>query len=187
MNVAQLRMWNITLPIGNHRYHDEGYVDSLRDAARKVYQSYGDSESDPFIHKLSRGFYIGKGLDVHVMYLRSPSTPLDIQNRAHEEFHAADYCYGLDFLSSVTQEKGTPINFKEIEDEQVRANVGALFVLDQNGFSSRDLGKYRKYQEMAPAVEIWNKVKPPKKRFFFPFFWRRGQKNIEPIVYRRIK
>lgn len=172
MNVAQLKMWNLALPIGNLRYHDEGYVDSLEEAARQVHNKYGEPRPD-ISFKNALGFYTKIGLDIHIMYLRRPTAPLDIQNRAHEEFHAAECCDGLEFLSSATRERGTPINFEEIKDEQVRANVGALYVLDQHGFSPRDLGKYRKYQEMAPAVEIWNKIKPPKRKFFFPFFWKK--------------
>jgi hypothetical protein len=169
MNVAQLKTWNVNLPIGNMRYHDEGYVASINEKIKQIYQSYGETDY-PVLRGESLGFYIRQGLDVHIMYLRRPSLVLDIQNRAHEEFHAAEECGGIDFLSAIVQGNGINIDFRQIPNEQVRANVGALYVLDQRGFSPKDLGKYIRHQEMAPAVKIWNKIKPAKRSFFSSLF-----------------
>jgi hypothetical protein len=167
MNYAQLNVWDVVVPIGNFKYHDEGYVESIKASIKQIHNEYGKPEPSINFRNVF-GFYTRIGLDIHIMYLPRPSIPLDIQNRAHEEFHAIECCNRVDLLSLILKERGkVNINFEDIKDEETRANVGSLYVMDQYGFSPKELGRYLKCKEMINAVKIWNELKPSRRRFLF--------------------
>jgi hypothetical protein len=164
MNQAHFQMLDMTIPSGRYNYHDEGYVASIPEAVGKLYT--GTREEPPTVPKGATGFYAGLGLDVHIFYLQKPTLPLDIQNRAHEETHAADYIGGLDFVSDKMLEQQVRINLKEIDDEEVRAQLGSLYALHKRGFFTRQLGKYRADVRLAKAIKIWKQSEFPKRKWF---------------------
>ena len=164
MNQAHFQILGMVMPSGRYQYHDEGYVESVRDAVKQLYQKYG--EDSPQVTKDVTGFYAGRGLDIHILYSRKPTKPLDIQNRAHEETHAIDYIKGLDFLSDKMLEQNVRINLKEVDDEEVRAQLGSLYALHKHGFSVRQLGAYRRDVRLQKAIKIWRQSEFPKRRWF---------------------
>lgn len=174
MTDANFQVLGIKIPSGRYNYHDEGYVSSIREAVGNLCLRKG--EETPNISKDALGFYAGLGLDVHIFYVKRPTIPLDIQNRAHEETHAVDYIGGLDVLSAaILENQRVRINLKEVDDEDVRAQLGSLYALYSRGISPRKLGRYLTDTRLTKARKIWNQSREPR-RTFFPFFWRRDKK-----------
>ena len=164
MNQIQFQALGITVPVGRFIYHDDGYVNSIPDAVDRLYRGIG--EEPPYIEKDTLGFYAGLGLDIHILYIRRPTPSLDIQNRAHEELYAAEYVGALDFVSDKMLEQGVRINLKEVNDKEVRAQLGSLYALHRAGFSVRQLGAYRRDVRLQKAIKIWRQSEVPKRRSF---------------------
>jgi hypothetical protein len=169
MNKAHFEILGITVPSGRYQYHDEGYVDSIPDATKRINKLYGfdNSNYDAIKYRNAIGMHCGRGFNSHIFYLQRPTRILDIQNRSHEETHALDFIEQLDALADkLLEEQHVRINFKEVDDQEVRAQLGSLYALHARGLSLWRLWGVYATDTFSTAKKIYQQSKQPQKRFF---------------------
>jgi hypothetical protein len=146
MNYARLKVLGIKAPIGHRVYHDDGYVASIEVHTRRINEIYGSGglSSNGNFQGHILGRHSTRGRHHHIFYLRQPTREANAVVRAHEETHMLDSADGLDLLAErLLDRQGVRINFKEIDDREVRAQLGALYALQLRGISPDMLfGKY---------------------------------------------
>jgi hypothetical protein len=180
MNYANLKILNIELPIGANKYHDDGFVKSMPMHEKKLNRHYGffahQREAEKNIG-LCASYFKGKGISNfypvvdhhHIFYLKQSNDVLDILLRAHEETHALDKLGGLDILSEkLLQEQRVKINFKQIDEEEVRAELGAMYALNsrKNSVSEKWFAYMFSDRDTNAARKIYKQSKLPERKFF---------------------
>jgi len=144
-------------------YTDEGFVKSISDKTMELYERYGyptkgyDRSTDENVK--GRYLHFTYAQKFHILYLDLGSEPLNIQNRAHEETHIIDLMNQLDILMErIYQLHRVRINFHEIEDRELRAQLGSLSALYANGYTPEDMpARYSQVNaNWIEAQKIWN-------------------------------
>ena len=169
MNEAYFQILGFTVPSGQYIYHDDGYVDSITDATKRINELYGFDNS--YYNMFEDIGVIGRhckiGFNSHIFYLRRPTIALDIQNRSHEETHALSSIGQLDVLTDMLlEEQGVKINLKEVDDEEVRAQLGSLYAL--NARYPPDVISKLPYGNITFSIAqtMYKQAKQPMRRFF---------------------
>ncbi len=91
-------------------------------------------ESDNVAGSEWRGLYV-KFVDLlkvhhYIFYRKDNFLPIEVRVRAHEETHVLEYFKGLDLLSDkILKEQNVKINFRQIDDKEVRADIGSIYAL----------------------------------------------------------
>jgi len=167
MNEANLKVLELTVPCGKFRYHDNGFVESISD------ETIGVHGLDEFCYdrrqdRLTVGKFCHNGWDLYVFYKDAKSVRDNIRLRAHEETHALDFMCGLDYLSDVLlQNQNVRINFRNIDSREIRAELGALYALRQNGFGPWGLFIDSLLDsDFIMARKIYKKSKQSEKKYF---------------------
>lgn len=169
MNEANFQVLGFSVPSGNYKHHDDGYVSSISDATMRVNQLYSldNSNYNADADKNVIGKQCIRGLNSHIFYTKRPTRASDIQNRSHEETHALEFIGQLDALADrLFEEQGVKINLKEIDDEEVRAQLGSLYALNARGLSPWRLWLVYENDTFTTAKKLYKQAKQPKKSFF---------------------
>lgn len=67
---------------------------------------------------------------IHIFYLKSKISGVNIIIRAHEEFHAAEALGWLDFVAAkILNKQNVDIDFNLVSSEDVRAYLGSIYAL----------------------------------------------------------
>ena len=139
MNEAHFEILGLTVPSRNHKYYDDGFVSSISEATMQINNLYGQSNRG---YDITRDEYVEgrcckKGMNHHIFYLKHHFEVADIRIRAHEETHALEQIGGLDYLmDQLYEDKGVEIDFYDVDNIEVRADLGAMYALDLNCLSS---------------------------------------------------
>ena len=182
MNHANLEILGITVPMGIAKYYDDGFVESILKHTLELNKKYNISDSDYNI-KLEEGVkgmcYSSIGINHyamshHIFYVKQPIEPGNILVRAHEESHVATHSYkrkGLDVLAKrLLKKQRVKINLKEIDENEVIANLGSLYALHARGIPQWEIELlYTIYGEpgsRTTAKKIYEQSKLPRKKFF---------------------
>lgn len=142
LNYANLEILDIALPLGFNTFEDLGYVDSIEDTIEML-------SKKPFLKRSNNRQLLGNTFlfeykffnlkNISIFYLKLPKKIQNIYVRAHEETHALDILGGLELLEKeLRDEQKVKINFKKINDEEVRADIGAIYALYKNNYSDSD-------------------------------------------------
>jgi len=131
MNYAHLKILGITVPIGNHNYYDDGFIESIIKHSLKLDKKYGVTNLDYDIsYAFKEGLSYQLGINHHIFYLKQPRETGNIRIRAHEETHVLDHLGRLDILEEkLLKEQRIKINFREIDEKEVKAELGSLYAL----------------------------------------------------------
>ncbi|OIO61991.1 hypothetical protein COY26_00440 [Candidatus Woesearchaeota archaeon CG_4_10_14_0_2_um_filter_33_10] len=179
MNYANLKILGITLPIGHiDKYHDDGFVESILKHSLKLNKKYGKTNSDCDIKACKRA--VGTSYRVcinhrifyyHIFYVKQPIESANIFVRAHEETHALNAFEQLDTLAEkLLEEQRVKINFKEIDESEVIANLGSLYALYARGIPQSEIEwlytMYGNDDSGTTAKRIYKQFELPRKRFF---------------------
>jgi len=172
MNYANLEILGITAPIGIKKYHDDGFVESLKGHIIKLNRLY-DCECYNYIrvNELSMGKCASIYLNCHIFYIKQSIETENILVRAHEETHALDIFNQLDALAErLLEEQRIKINFKEIDESEVIANLGSLYALYARGIPQSEIEwlytMYGNDDSGTTAKRIYKQFELPRKRFF---------------------
>jgi len=152
MGTANLEILGLQVPMEIAEvYHDDGYVESIEEHLKKFKAK--DKNLRAAVENLDitkvGGVYFRwtkrfAKIHHHIVYLRQDSVEEAILIRAHEETHALDAFGGLDLLADkMLNEQGVRINFSEIDDNQTRAHLGAIYALVANGVNLEAVGSRR--------------------------------------------
>jgi hypothetical protein len=173
MNKAHFEVLGFTVPSRAYTFHDDGYVSSITDATMRVNELYNldNSNYDASADKNVIGRHCKRGLNSHIFYFQRPTRASDVQNRSHEETHVLEHIGQLDALTDrLSEEQNVKINLKDVDDEEVRAQLGSLYALNARGFGGMwALWKLKSAYEndtFTTAKTIYEQAKQPKKRFF---------------------
>ncbi|MCK5450065.1 hypothetical protein KAI32_04310 [Candidatus Pacearchaeota archaeon] len=184
MNKTYFQVLRLTVPSGQYKYTDEGYVDSISDETLRLSNLYGMNILN--YNKNRDKTVIGKkfqsGLNIHIFYLDQGLTRRNvrlrgyeeiharrnIRLRGHEETHALEGMEGLDYLTdALRQNQNVKINLKEVDEEEIRAELGALYALNLRGLAPGDLSSLVYDKDFTKARELYKQSKQPQKRSFF--------------------
>ena len=142
MNYAHLEILGITVPIGHiDKYHDDGFVESITAHVIKLSRFY-DFDCSNSIRLDERA--VGKCTEIypncHIFYVKQSTETKNIFVRANEETHALDIFNQLDALAEkLLKEQRIKINFKEIDEDEVRATLGSLYALHARGIPQSEI------------------------------------------------
>ncbi len=173
MNEAHFQVLGFTAPLGLYTFHDDGYVSSISDKNMQLNNLYGLDNSDYDINKdkrtIGRCYWVD--FDLHIFYLKRPTRASDIQNRSHEETHVLDHIGQLDVLTDrLMEEQCVKINMKEVDDKELRAQLGSLYALNSRGFGNMwayyNLGLIYEHDTFTTAKKMYKQAKQSRKRFF---------------------
>jgi len=158
---AKMEILGLDIPIGLlNRYHDEGYVKSISDKTKQLEIKYGflsDTEYD----KLSNEHVLGRTYEykfllktrVHIYYLQQGFEPYDVKTRGHEETHAVEFFGKLNLLETkILEEQRVRLNFQEVDEEEVRADLGAISAMNARGIHVDLIVKISPYFEIAKKL-----------------------------------
>ena len=142
MAKAFLEILNLKISVGLfNKYYDDGFVKSLKEHQEILFKKYNISgkTADPELDKKIVGMHqsFNKFFKQHhrIYYLNTYFTPWNIQIRAHEETHILDNLHFLNLLSEKNFfEQKVKINFKKIDEEEVRAQIGSIYAMFAYGF-----------------------------------------------------
>jgi len=164
MTRAKMEILELDFPIGLlSRYHDEGYVKSVFERSKQLDIKYGFFRDEtgyverPDIHTLGHTY---EKIDlfktqVHIYYLRQISRPNDVATRGHEETHAVE-SFGnkkLDLLAAkILEEQRVRLNFQEVDEEEVRADLGGISAVYARGMHVDLIVKISPYFEIAKKL-----------------------------------
>jgi len=82
-----------------------------------------------------------RGYDHHIFYKESFFNSWNIYVRAHEETHVLEHLEHLDLLEKrLLDEQNVKINFNQIEDSEVKGDLGSIYALNKNRISMWRLG-----------------------------------------------
>ena len=172
MNYANLKILGITVPIGIKKYHDDGFVKSLTAHVIKLSRLY-DFECSNYIrvNETAVGKCAPIDLNCHIFYIKQSTEKENILVRAHEETHALFAFKGLDALAErLLEEQRIKINFKEIDEEEVIANLGSLYALHARGISQSEIELlYKTYGDVDSGItarRIYKQSKLSRKKSF---------------------
>jgi len=169
MNEAHFKILEFTVPSGTYRHHDDGYVSSISDTTMRVNELYSlnNQNYDTSADKYVIGRHYGIERDSHIFYLERPTIALDIQNRSHEETHALEFIGQLDALTDrLFEEQGVKINLKEVDDREVRAQLGSLYALNARDLALWKLELLYKNETFSAAKKIYKQSKQLQRKFF---------------------
>jgi len=146
MAKANLEVLGLKVPLGLfHVYHDDGFVDSIQghiEALAKKYDEWGWSFAGNHVigrYELHNTFFGGNH---HIFYLDTSFEAVNIGIRAHEETEVLRERKRLGYLADkILAEQGARINFKEIENPEVIAEIGAIYALLSRGISLEEYEK----------------------------------------------
>lgn len=165
MNIEHFKALDITAFIGNNRFQDLGYVDSISEKTKEINKKHGSSFelSDECVV----GICIQRGFDHYIFYLNQFIKYDNWGTRGHEETHVLDFLNLLPILEEkLFETQKVKINLKNIDEIEVRANIGGIYAVNQRNFNffSRILSNYN--SDFRKAFKIYNQSKLPQKKFF---------------------
>jgi len=166
MDRAYFKALNFKVDLGKYKFYDEGYVDSIIDANKKIKEGYKKNVLNlesifPRIH----GRCYRRGDNFHIFYLKSDIKVKDIQIRSHEETHVLDLTNCLDLLEDrMRGELHVNIDFDSIEDIEIKANLGSFYAI----FSNNPPRPWNLISNsgIEEAFEIYKKSRLPIKKIF---------------------
>ncbi|MBI2138426.1 hypothetical protein HYU13_02470 [Candidatus Woesearchaeota archaeon] len=151
MPTNTLEMLRITFESDGFTFHDYGFVESIVEHRRKIYQQINGTLEG--IEKLSSPddkkrtgeyfFFFEAGMKHGVSYYLKKDDMSNIGNRAHEETHALHDAGRLDILEGRLRNFGVFIGvsgFKPFSDctafeQELAANIGKIYALFINGIN----------------------------------------------------
>ena len=143
MAKAKLEILGLTVPIGwFHTHHDDGFVDSIQKHIEALAEKY-DRWGWPFVGKHVIGmyelYYTFFGAHHHIFYLDTSFEIVNISTRAHEETEFLRERGRLSYLADkILAEQNVRINFKEIKNPEVIAEIGSIYALLSRGISFKE-------------------------------------------------
>jgi hypothetical protein len=162
---ARLDALDLEVPLKfTESYHDDGYFDSMNDYGRYIDLRYrqsggpslkaieGDKDHvspNAVLFEVKKGFRI----NYHIACFDPDSTLRKIL-LAHEETHVLDRMGKLDYLSRRMRDLArVDVNFNMVEDGEVIADIGLIYVADRMGFleSIECFGN----NSFAPAMNVY--------------------------------
>tara|TARA_Y100000310_G_scaffold276920_1_gene294415 strand:+ start:610 stop:1128 length:519 start_codon:yes stop_codon:yes gene_type:complete len=170
MDEIHFEILGITVPSEGHYFYDKGYVNSISDATMEINALYGFDNSD--YNNDADKDVIGRHcqrllFDHYIIYLDQFYAMDNIRLRAHEETHALEGMGQLDVLTDrLLEEQNVKINFKEIDDGEIRAELGALYALHARGISSWKIWLMCIDDLLETTTKIYKQSKQSQKRFF---------------------
>ena len=170
MNYASLEILGMDVPIGTNQYHDDGFVESIMEHSKELSKFYG--YSNEYCDKiLSRGNIIGAHYLVaghhHIFYLKPFTNTETIRIRAHEETHVPDSVGKIGILEErLFEEQGVKINFLEIEEKEIKAELGALYALRSRNIPIWRASLFHDNRDWSVAKKIYKQSKVPRKMIF---------------------
>jgi hypothetical protein len=168
MNQAHYPILRITVPSGKYKFHDEGYVSSINETAKRLDNSYGCNDTEYNARMNVIGAHYVMGTNSHIFYMDQGSIVKNLRVRAHEETHSVDFIGQLDFLTDrLLEEQNVKINLKEIDNIEVRAELGSLYALYSRGFGPWSLVLDSLFKtDFIVARKIYTQSRQPQKSFF---------------------
>jgi len=169
MNYALLEILGIDVAIGKDEYHDDGFVKSIIEHSRELDNFYGyDHKNSDKI--LSQGNIVGAhyhGRNHHHIFYLKPSTNTEtVRIRAHEETHVLNSVGKIGILEErLSEEQGVKINLLEIDEKEIKAELGALYALSSRGISTWKL-PFHFGNDWSVAKKIYKQSKIPRKMIF---------------------
>ena len=171
-NYANLKILGITVPTGIKKYHDDGFVKSLKAHLIKLNRLHGFERFNYIrIDENAVGKFALMDLNYHIFYIKQSKETGNILIRAHEETHALDEFEKLDALAErLLEEQRVKINFKEIDEKEVIAHLGSLYALHARGISQSKIellyDMYGDINSGTTAKRIYKQSKLPRKKSF---------------------
>lgn len=190
-NFANLRVVGLEYDLPeNRRFHDIGYVPSVIKQRRKIDATYGClGKENTYRGPIYSGEHawreqrLPSGLIVihnFIYYMEHAFLPSDIQTRAHEEGHVADFDKKLHLIDEkILDEERVRVNLGSVDgigwsDEKradVKADIVGIFAVENRGFHpsvlrgrpERPLDEY--FDE---ALRIYDAGRLPERFFSFP-------------------
>lgn len=176
MNKASLEILGIDISIGEYNYQDIGFVDSLIECTKDINKKHGlgdklvGSASDLSYEGFSiknLGKHCQRGKNHYIFYIKQPNFKADIRIRAHEETHILDSFNQIEILADkLLKHQGIKIDFKEINQREIRAELGAIYALYSRGISPWRLWPYYSGEDWSIANKIYKQSKIPRKTYF---------------------
>ncbi len=178
---------DLQIPIPkNVNLHYDGFVEDISEHSLRLIADYNNLtpekmkqeeriierfKSDPFVCGRLHTFSINKKINNHIFLKKSKYFDEDTLNLAHEETHFLDYvlnlsCHQLEPMEILAQDildrNNRLTRFSEIEDEEVRADIGGIhgLSLHKGNIYHPELFRSLSYPL---AFKIWKKSKIPKR------------------------
>jgi len=173
MNQIHFQILGITVPSGEFRFHDDGYIDSFAKKKNELNLKYNPKY--PVLIAENEGGYeryggmcTQIGSDIHIYYARFSSRAVDILVRAHEETHALEFMGCLEYLEDCLYEnQNVKIDLNEVEPKETRISLGALYALHSRGFSPWITWLRFRNKDFLNAMKIYRQSKLPHKNLLF--------------------
>lgn len=176
--VVQLKKLGLSFPIYTpDSFTDFGFVPSIAQQRRELDVRYNCITAvAPYVNilKLFGAHYKSEGpLGKHsyIYFADQNSSIRNLYTRGHEETHVAEFFGQLEQLAAVMEkEQGIRIEFDKIIDFDVRAEIGALFALENHGFNPDSLigeGKLA-HPFLRDALGLYEGSRVPKRTILIP-------------------
>jgi len=146
MRTASLTVLGIKVPLKfRDVYHDDGFVSSVNEHTFKLVQQYGRGiienrygmDADPSTMRDSPGRYLffpGVFRDHHHICYNDMGFMENLFLRGHEESEFLEEIDRLDLLAEkLMPHTNRPVNFKDIQDGEVRNHFGSAYAFLRNG------------------------------------------------------
>jgi len=176
MNKAKLEILGLEFSIGLFRvYHDDGFVKSLIKHTTKLDKRYNFPDKryyEALVNKPLLGMHITrfdgyKHQHEHIYYLDKGFTPFNIFIRGHEEMHVVEDNCQLDLLSDkILEEQKVRINFGEVDDEEIRANLGGIYAMYARGMHPDLLNNCYYEGRFEAAKQLYEQSRLPERTIF---------------------
>lgn len=181
MKIARLEILGIDASLRrNESYYDDGFVSCLKTHAQKLCSHYpckNNLLNQRFLernYKETKGFYLPlaspHGWEYHIAYKNCNDEAINLFTRAHEETHVMHELDGLDTLTQrFLEDQRVLIDFKGIGEEEIIADLGAIYALIQRNLRPEAVrGEYKaktkNYFDI--AMKLYNQSKIPARCIF---------------------
>lgn len=171
MTYATFEVLGFSISIRNNEYHDDGYVEDLDKYQEGLIEKYGAINNGKRLNNpiglCNEIITPNKKKIVHIYYIENYGA-LNTWVRAHEETHALDCFKRLTALEQMLlEDQKVKIDFNKIDEPEVRANLGALYVFHFKGMSLWNVwDKCLFNSDTRKARKLYNQSKLPKKKYF---------------------
>lgn len=183
MAVAKLQILGLEFRISPFStYHDDGYVESVAVHLKQVDRRHAIYRDRLYYAALERkrlhGYCLQERLlnlvppiltrHVTIWYLDMGFLPLNVLVRGHEETHALEGFKRLDLLADkMLEEQKVCINFQEVVEEEVRAELGGIYAIFARGFHP-DMVNSDPTSYFHVARDLYEQSILPEKTIFLP-------------------
>jgi len=159
----------------NTEFNDDGYVKSIKDQEKKLYNQYNISQRTTrakTILGLCIPINIKRKNIYHIFYINTKNRLINTLLKAHEETHFLDWENRLNTLwDAYKKELGITINSRMIKHKnpdirrEIIADMGCIYILEKQGLElkTRSIENEKYDFQLNQAIKIYEKIKAKQK------------------------